>query len=330
MAEEVSNSNAQPLQLTAAQVSAIASDKELRSLNPSSEAYAAAFEKKFPSKNTKTESAPVASTEKETDKKVSETPTETSNDREGLSTRAQKRIDKLTAEREAEKANSAKLAARLAELEKAQQPTQKKETVKAPETASSDFKTPKPKLDDFNSNAEFIEALSDWKLDKREFERDVATKTKTVQESREKTLKTFFDSGKEFEKEMSLDAGDFELTVNDPDSTKTYPDTKAAILESPFNVQIAYELATLSDAEKARVEKMSVQQQLTYVGKLEAKFESKKQAAEETKTISSARAPGKALQKGKLGTAVQKITAGMSFKDFEAVRKEQHPDKYRK
>jgi hypothetical protein len=87
-------------------------------------------------------------------------------------------------------------------------------------------------------------------------------------------------------------------------------------------------LANLDDAEKSRVEKMTAIQQIAYVGKLEAKFEAKKQTTE-TPAISAAKAPGRPLKKG-TGVQSTTITSGMSYKEYKAARKAQNPERFRR
>jgi hypothetical protein len=338
MSNEVSLVNdTQSLPLSKEIVSAIVSDKELRSLKPGSPEYKTAFDKKFSNKNdtsTSSESVTEGSNDKPQTKEASETRTEVSNEedseaRKVLSKNAQKRFDKLVAERETTKSENAKLAARIAELEaagKAKVETPKQET-KA--SSSEGFDKPKPKIDDFGTMADYQEALADWKYDQREFQKELTAKAKTAQESKTKTVGTFQEKGKELEKELGLDEGDFNIVTNDEDF-KLFDPSRDAIFESEFGPQIAYEIAS-NDETKEKFSKMSAVQQVAYIGKLEGKFEAKKQAAQETKTISSAKAPGKPLQRGTtVPTAGLSFKPGMNIRDFEAQRKEQRLAKGKK
>lgn len=327
-----------PLKLDVAIVRAALKDKELRSLPPGSAQYQAAFTKKFGEQDTKkADSASVASTEtKETKTEVSgEEKTTTStddNETEGLGNRAKKKIAQLTKERNLEKAEKSKLEARIAELEAAGKTPKQAERQAETETKqapTSEFKAVKPKIEDFTTISEYTEALSDWKYDKREFEKDQAAKAKTSQEARQKSVESFTDKGKTLEKEMNLEPGDFEIVVND-EGFKMWDTSRQTILESEFGPQIAFDIAS-DDALKDKFSKMSAVQQLTFIGKLEAKFESKKQSStESSNTISKAKPPGKSLAKGTSGP-----TAGLQykpgdFKSYEAWRKEQQPDKFKR
>lgn len=322
-----------PAKLDPAIVRAVIKDPELRSLRPGSDEYQAAFTKKFGEGNDtkKAESAAVTTTESKTKKEVSgEDKTTTSTDdndteRSELSKKAQKRFDKLNAEKKS-------LEARIAELEAAgKTPKQaekqaERETQAAP---SSTFDKPKPKIEDFKLVSEYQEALTDWKLDKRDFDKDQTAKAKTAQDSSKKAYETFAEKGTKLEKEMGLEPGDFQIITND-EGFKTWDTSKAAILESEFGPQIALEIAS-DDGLKDKFSKMTAVQQLTFIGKLEAKFESKKQSsAGSSTTHSQAKPPGKSLAKGTSGPTTGIVPSPKDFKAYEAWRKEQRPDKFKR
>jgi hypothetical protein len=320
--------------LTREQVSVIVRDPELRKLKPGSEAYQAAFEKKFPKDGTQTsESASDGNSDKvETNKKASgqtdasDDKTNVDGDDSALSAKAQKRIAALVRERNLEKAERTKLETRITELEKAgKTPVQAERQATA--EAKTDTKT-KPKLVDFKNYDDYYEAMADWKFEQKEIEKEQKSQTKAAQESSAKTYNDFLDHGKKLEKEMGLNEGDFETLVNDKGGVKTFPSTKQAIIESPFSARIAFELANLDEAEKSRVEKMTAIQQIAYIGRLEAKFEDKKPKTE-TQAISAAKAPGRPLKKG-TGSSTVTVSSGMSYKDYKAARKAQNPEKFRR
>jgi hypothetical protein len=323
MADVVNDSSAHP-RLSKEIVSAVVNDMELRALRPGSDEYKAAFEKKFPNKSTpKTASAPVTNSEP-VETKGSETKTEpsdtTSDDTEIVpSKRAQSRIDKLVKERNLEKAENAKLAARVAELEGKGKPVVKPAET-APPSNEPVYDKPKPKIGEFKNLEEYQDAFTDWKLEKRDFEREQKAKTVEAQGKMTKTFETFFEKGAELEKELGVDSGDFKLVVTAEDFRISDP-ARDAILESPFSAQIAFDLAS-NDTEKTNFNKMTPAQQVKYVGRLEAKFEAKAAEVKETKTISSSRAPGRPLPKGTQSPVPQgfNFRKGMSVKEYEAQR----------
>src|SRR5205823_2073991 len=140
--------------------------------------------------------------------------------------------------------------------------------------SDSGFDKPKPKIDDFKRMDEYTEALTDWRIEKREFDKNQEAVVRTNQEKAKTAFESFRTKGAELEKEMGLKPGDFDVTVSD-ESFKLYPQANRELLESPFGTQIAYEIA--SDEERSEAfAAMSESQQVKYIGKLEAKYESQK------------------------------------------------------
>jgi hypothetical protein len=319
---------------TREQVSVIARDPELRKLRPNTPEYQAAFEKKFPINGTQS-SASAAESKDEPVKTNNEVSGQTEASDDGvdaedkaLSVKAQKRIALLTRERNQERGLATQLQARIAELENAgKTPRQAEKQATAETQQTTEFTKAKPKLSDFKNIEEYNEAYFDWKSDKKDFEVEQKSKAKTTQESVASVMNKFWDEGSKLEKELGLGEGDFKALVSDL-GFKTPNSTIQAIVESPFSAKIAIELANLDDTEKERIGKMSPIQQIAFVGKLEAKFESKKQQATET-TVSAAKAPGRPLKKG-TGVSSTAITPKMGFKAYEAARKAQRPDMFRR
>jgi hypothetical protein len=317
------NANAQSQQLTKEQVNAIASDKELRSLRPNSPEYKAAFEKKFPSKSTPKATSAVDDSAKKVKAEVSgtnndsETGDNTSTDNGSSQKGIEKRIGKQKAELEMTRSENEKLRAELAALKNG-----KPQETKATTQPSVQFDKPKPQRKDFKSDEEFVDGMTDWKLDKRDFEKEHGAKVKAAIDTRQSKVKKFTESGKALEKELNLEEGSFDLVVEDKDFG-LWESSREAILDSEFGPQIAYEIAS-DDDEKAKFSKMTAVQQLTYIGRREARLEAKKQQASSSdkKQISSARAPSKGLGVGSVTGATPGFSykPGMSTKEYEAGR----------
>jgi hypothetical protein len=316
---------AQPPVLTKEQVIAISQDKELRALKPGTEQYKAAFEKKFPSKSTKpsTPAGGMNGEQAETKNDAESGNTEASvDDDSGKKTiakrKAKDRIGELVAEREA-------LRAENEALKKGKTP----EAAKPTETPSpsAKFDKPKPKREDFKSDAEFSDAQLDWKIDEREWKRDQEAKAKSAVESVKTKLTKFSEVGKQIEKDLDLEEGSFDLAVNDADF-KMFDSTRAYLLDSELGPQIAFDIAN-DDEVKAKFSKMNPTQQLTYIGKQEAKLEARKQQdnSGNRTTISAAKEPGKPLAKG-----TSNPTGGIRFApgtkpDFKAYEAQRRADR---
>jgi len=322
-------------ELTREQVSVIVRDPELRKLRPGSSEYQTALAKKFPSDGTKpAASEPVVKSEKvktnEAPAKAEASDDETIEgiDRNAVSTAVNKKIAKLISERNAEMALRTSLEKRIADLENQGKTPKAAETqAKAEVQQGAKFDKAKPKLADFGNIEDYNDAYADWKYDKREFETAQQSRTNAAQDSDKAVFTKFWGEGSKLEKELGLDEGDFKTLIEN-DGVKKYPSTVRTILESEVGPAIAYELANLDEAEKERFGKMTDTRQVAYIGRLEAKLE-KKQETKETPAISAAKAPGKPLKKG-TGGSVATVTSGMGFKEYEAARKAQNPERFRR
>ncbi|MGH7744491.1 MAG: hypothetical protein ACREQ5_06675, partial [Candidatus Dormibacteria bacterium] len=316
--------------LTPAQVSAVVMDPELRALRPGSPEYQAKLVAKFaPAKDTAT----VESTDTEQDDEesanddVSEgsTPDEVSTDAKVTAKKGiDKRISNLTAKSKLLEEENAKLRADAEALKSA---GKSKET---PTSASNavQYDAPKPKIDDFRTMSEFQEALTDWKIDKKEFDRDQSKRETEFRTNAQKDFETFRENGKKLESELELEEGSFQLLMEDLRSTDTAP--VMVLQTSPNGAQIAYDIAS-NEAELTKFNNMNPAQQLVYIGKAEAKYETKKQTATGTKTLSSAKAPGKTLAKGSVSlTKGIEFKTGMTSKQFEAMLNAQRMAKGKK
>ena len=218
----------------------------------------------------------------------------------GRSKGIERKFKKLTSERTALKEQNDLLLAKLAEIEtklngKTGDEPAKKET--SP-TTSFKFDKPKPKLDDFDTVADHAEAVAEWTYEKnRAKERAEAAETEQKQ-TFEKTANDFFSKGKAVEKELGLESGEWEATVRDEDFKISTPAAEG-LKGSEYGAQIAYEIGS-DDKLKDKFNKMTPIQQLTLIGKLEAKYESK--SGEDEKqgrnglNISKAQPPAKNLK----------------------------------
>jgi hypothetical protein len=322
----------EPVAFTKEQVSALATDKEFRRLKPGSPEYAAAVEKKFPTRASAPSSAsggkaPEASTktaaESQTPASGSPDPNETV---EGLSPAAQKRLSQLAAREREHRTELENLRKWKAEREATE--TKQTPAPKSPSPNGPQFDKPKPERSDpkFKTVAEYEDARLDWTAEKREFERTQAADRKAFEEKIQTSFTKFRERGAEVEKELGLPAGDFESVMNDP-NMKMFDSSRAALLESEHGARIAYDIGSDSESAKAFT-KMNAAQQLKHIGKLEAKFESEAQAKQSKETtqktnVSKAPAPSANLPRSTnpKATAGFEFKPGMSTKEYEAARR---------
>lgn len=307
-------------------VSTLVNDLQLRRLTPGTAEYRTALAAKLG----KTPEASVTSTGggqkvEKTETVVStpasgETKTETVEDKAMWSARAQKRIEEALNDRTAAEKERDALKARVAELE-GKKPTG--ETPTATPTGST-FDKPKPSREDpkFKTQADYEEALVDWKFEKKDFERDQASTARRIQEEQKADSDKFKAAGKELEKELGLSPGDFDHTMNSKEAAVFSPAANYELMKSEHGARIAYEIVSDPDSAKA-FGKMSPAQQLRQIGRLEGKIEAQSKSRETPKAVSGAKAPSTPLQKGSAPARVGSIfKPGMSVAEYEAARRE--------
>lgn len=284
-------------------------DPEVRKHAPGTEEYNAAV-KNFAEKKT-SEAAPDAS-EGTSGKKKS-----------GL----ERRFSELTGERDNYKNRAAELEARLAQLEANRTEREVEPEVKAEPTPDqysaidTEFTKAKPSLDDYDTLADYQEAIVDWKLEKKEFEAELKVKIAEHQKSQE-TLVSTWDAR---EKDAKARNDGYDVLVT-PDFAEKFAKSVATqdamryMLDSDYGPDLLYHLAN-DDDERAAFAKMTSVKQVAYLAKLDSKMEASTSKVAEKTTTSKAPAPSKPLPKGKTTTQPKDITSGINqFSDYLAWR----------
>lgn len=146
----------------------------------------------------------------------------------------------------------------------------------------------KPKMDDFDSEEEYMDKLTDWKMDKRD--QDNAT-----QSQENKTKNTQQEAEQEFNRKMDtmLDKGqekhdDFMVKVQNVPGNIFRQDVVAAITEADNSDDVAYFLAD-NLAEAAKIAEMQPTQRAIALGQISARL-----SATTTQKLSNAPEPIKA------------------------------------
>ena len=163
----------------------------------------------------------------------------------------QRRIDKLTA--------------RIKELESSQ-PAPQAAGSKAPEAPQGvQFSKPKPMLEDFNSVDEHVEALTDWKLEKHDFEKA----QEEARSKQEREAQTLIEGWNSRVTELKKSAPDNDRVLESVSDIHVPPAQQRLLLESEHGVQIAYNLAK-SPADLEKFVAMNPIQAAKYLGSVEA------------------------------------------------------------
>lgn len=176
----------------------------------------------------------------------------------------------------------------------------------------------KPKSDSFKTHEEYVEALTDWKLEQREKANEQKAREAQVKTEFQKNADTFKSRIEEFKK----NADDFDELMNDV-TVAVPPYVQEIFLTSENGPALMYELAK-NPKELERISRLSPIPAAIEIGKLEAKLAktSEKAESKETKTT---KAPEPVKPVGAKGGSAKKSIddPNLSQKEFEKLRAEQ-------
>lgn len=235
----------------------------------------------------------------------------------------QKRFNKLTA-----KASLAEQRALKAEQDAQywrEQATKGKLPDEAKANQSSASEKPsidsKPKAEQFDSHQEFVEALTDWKLDQKERDREVKQKESQLKSEYQKTLDAHQSRVDAFQKqtpdykevvtEFLEDHGDLKFSLG----------LEEIIMTTETGPALFYELAKNPD-ELIRINALPLVAQARELGKLETKLSKTTDEKQETKKQTKAPAPiAPVTSKG--SAKINKDPENMSFQEYKTWRASQ-------
>lgn len=145
------------------------------------------------------------------------------------------------------------------------------------------FSKPKPKLEDFDGIEQFTEALTDWKLEAKEFDRAEAAKQQTAQQQAQALIGAWND-GVERVKAAHTD---YDRVIASAQDVQLPPAQQRLFLESKHGPELAYTLAQ-DPNELTKFAGLNPLDAAKYFGALEAKFST---SSAHNKTPVSTRAP---------------------------------------
>lgn len=232
-----------------------------------------------------------------------------------------KKIDKLT-KRVTEAKREADFWKQEALKVKAQET--KEVEAKKPETVQAEGK---PNPDNFESHAEYIEAVTDWKLDQRDKAKEEKSKADSAKDEYQNSVKAhqerinkFKAENKDYDEVIAdfvEDHGDvtFSLTVEE------------SILSSDLGPALIYELAK-NPEEFKRINSLGPIAAARELGRIEQRLskasESSEEKANETeKKQTKAPAPMKTIGSKSSGSVKKSIFEAGSQAEYEAIRREQ-------
>lgn len=225
-----------------------------------------------------------------------------------------KRIDKL----------NSRLTAKEQEIEYWKQqalkgPAPKQES--APnESLASAKNDSRPKEDDFNSHAEYIEALTDWKIEDRERAKEAKAKQAEAKSSIEKQVSTHLERVESFKKSHD----DFDEVIADVDDVPMSIAVQEVILSSDNGPALMYELAK-NRAEFERISKLPAIAAALELGKIVSKIASTSESSNQKPEVKTTKAPTPIKPVGSKTGVVKKTIydPNLSQGEYEAMRAEQ-------
>ena len=222
-----------------------------------------------------------------------------------------RRIDKLNA-RNAEKDREIQY---LREQLAKQNPGEKQPEQKAaPQTGSEG----KPSPDDFETHADYVEALTDWKLDQKDKAKEAKSKEEQAKAASQKAFESHSDRVRNFAEKHD----DFFEVIEDCDVIMPVG-VQQAIVESDLGPELMYELAKQPElAEK--ISRLGHIAALREIGKLESRIEAKSASAkEEIKEVKKSKAPTPITPVGSKAKVAAKSYDEMDYEEYRAARAEE-------
>lgn len=225
----------------------------------------------------------------------------------------QRRIDKLNARYAEERQQREALEQRLAQLEGAGDSKSKKVETKVEAGG-------KPSPDDYESHADYVDALTDWKIDQREKAKVEHEQKSKLQTEQQKLIQDHSARVESFKKKTA----DFDDVLSEVDEIPVSPAVQELILTSDNGPALMYELAK-NPEEFERINKLSPLAAARELGRLESKLSA--QASEEKKPepkkLTKAPKPIDPVGTGKGSVAKSIDDPNLSFSEYERMRREQ-------
>ena len=174
----------------------------------------------------------------------------------------------------------------------------------------------KPNPDDFDSHADYVEALTDWKVNQFDKQKQQKEERSRFESEQQKAIQAHVERVKSYAEKVA----DFEDVISEVDDIPVSAAVQELIISSENGAALMYELAKNRDFYSSLC-KMSPIQAARELGKFEAKMSSSNSEEKLTKKITSAPKPLSSVGSGK--GVVNKSPDEMNQKEYEKWRAEQ-------
>ncbi len=192
-----------------------------------------------------------------------------------------------------------------------EEPTNIKQT--APVTQAG-----KPQPDSFDTHEDYIDALTDWKIDQRESAKTAKAREEQAKTEYQKQIETFQAKVKDFSKATE----DFDDVIESVDDIPLKMHVQEAILDSEYGPQIMYALAK-DRKELERINGLSIVAAAKAIGAIEAKLpKADDSSKEQPKKSTKAPAPIKPVGGSTGGLKKSIYDPDLSQAEYERLRAE--------
>lgn len=226
----------------------------------------------------------------------------------------QRRIDKLNA-RHAQAQQEADYWKSMA-LKKDAVETKKESVEPVQKVNASD----KPDPENFDSHSDYVEALTDWKIEQREKASKEEAQKSQLQIEQEKVLKSHSERVNAFSEKVD----DFYDVLESVDDIAVSPTVREIIISSDNGAELMYELAK-NKKEYARICALPPLAAARELGRIETRLDSKSSEDKKTEIKKITKAPQPIAPVGSKGGVISKSIddPNLSQSEYEALRRKQ-------
>lgn len=178
----------------------------------------------------------------------------------------------------------------------------------------------KPKPDDYDTHADWVEAVVDWKSDQKLKDRDQKLEKSRIESDQAKVVETYSERAKSF----AAKTPDYDEVLSDVDDIPLSAAIREIVLSSENGPELAYELAKNRE-ECARICKLPPLAAAREMGKIESRLASSaSEIKAEPKKITNAPKPLEPVGgsgKGAVKKSLEEIASTGSQAEYEAARR---------
>jgi hypothetical protein len=178
----------------------------------------------------------------------------------------------------------------------------------------------KPIADNFDTHAEYVEALTDWKTEQKFKEREQNAEKVNLQNERQKIVAAYNERAKSFAEKND----DYFEVIESVDDIPLSVAVQEILLTSENSAELTYELAKNRE-ELARIAKLPPIAAAREIGRIETRMlKSSDSKPIEAKKITNAPKPIETIGRGSSGAIRKSINdPEIPFKEYERIRREQ-------